>query len=491
MRNIFATVLCIAAAAISTTSTPTRNDALGASGIVFSSTTNNSQSGFPMPSGPNGQSSNITTAGGGSVVIGSGVAFIPAVGPVNLSSSTTSTYMSLLYGPVNASNPVFSPPIQGPNNASSSNFFQTASCGGNGVTTNVTYQFSSVASLTGPANSTTSLSYSWTGTGNSGPFSGSATFLYSYGNSSTALPYWVDQTPIVAGSSAGMVLSGTTKVYVIYYGALTYGTTYWTNSAKTTLINNFISQLSNSAWFSTAKQYGVGNMVLGKTITVDCFNTGRDGNRYVSPGSCTMRPDPTTKQNFVSQIIWRNIYLASDDINGLSPDFLGIKEVMDPTFNHFLLPKDPNGIYLVLGGPETYEQWAYPSGATIGQSYCGYHGQFSADAVGDNVYQYLSSNVSTSPFYNLPYPRKDGYVYNYIYAMVPVSYSAAVAQPGGMTPNLPSKCVTPFNANNSPNGFPEIDSLLGVIAHELVETLVSPAPFQTFSDTEGNEVMDK
>lgn len=212
----------------------------------------------------------------------------------------------------------------------------------------------------------------WSGTGSSGPYGGTASFIYNYRNvPSTALPAWVDQTPIAFGT--GAVLSNPTTVYVIYYGALTYGTTFWTNTAKTSLINSFISKLSSSAWFSAAKQYGVGDIVIGKTITVDCLNTGRDGNRYVAPGSCTMRPDSqfNTLQSFVTHIIWRNIYLANDDINGLSPDFPGIYEVMDPSYTHFLLPKDPNGIYLVLGGPETYEQWSYPSSATIGQDYCG------------------------------------------------------------------------------------------------------------------------
>lgn len=93
----------------------------------------------------------------------------------------------------------------------------------------------------------------------------------------------------------------------------------------------------------------------------------------------------------------------------------------------------------------------------------GYHGQFSADAVGDNVYQFMSGNAPTSPFYNLKYPRKDGYVYNYIYATVPVTYSVAIAQ-GGSGSNPASKCVYPFNVNNSPNSFPEIDMLFGIIA---------------------------
>lgn len=30
-----------------------------------------------------------------------------------------------------------------------------------------------------------------------------------------------------------------------------------------------------------------------------------------------------------------------------------------------------------------------------------------------------------------------------------------------------------------------------LLKHELVETLISPAPFQTYSDSDGNEVMDK
>lgn len=86
-QKIFAAVALLALSSSSSASASATTYAkLGANGIVFSSTTNNSQSGSPSVSGPNGQSSNISTGAGG-VVIGSGIAFVPSVGPVNLSAS--------------------------------------------------------------------------------------------------------------------------------------------------------------------------------------------------------------------------------------------------------------------------------------------------------------------------------------------------------------------------------------------------------------------
>ena len=85
-------------------------------------------------------------------------------------------------------------------------------------------------------------------------------------------------------------------VYLIWYGT-------WTTSAKN-IIQNFVTNLGSTAWWGINKAYGVGTVTFGK---------GADDSTYSQGKNLTN--------------VWN---------------------VVQNAFNKALLPKDTNGIYVVV-----------------------------------------------------------------------------------------------------------------------------------------------
>ncbi|CAF3553354.1 unnamed protein product, partial [Rotaria socialis] len=148
------------------------------------------------------------------------------------------------------------------------------------------------------------------------------------------------------GHSGGYALTGTTKVYVVYYGT-------W-SSTQINIISVLISNLGNSSWFNIEKTYYSqltdtspkvsvsGSLVLGGswTLSSSAFGTALTGNTI-----------PSAFAYYVS---------------------VGA------------LPNDKGGIYLWLSSPEISESSTVVGGSFL-TDYCGYHYRFS---VGNTFYVY-------------------------------------------------------------------------------------------------------
>ncbi len=133
-------------------------------------------------------------------------------------------------------------------------------------------------------------------------------------------------------------------------------------------------------------------------------------------------------------------------------------------------PQNSNAIYALVMGPETTEAFSnYGDGAKIGTDYCAYH----------------------------TYLENGGTKYKYIVVQVPNSVSMSVSgimqsAVGGI--KQPSSCFfrgVNANADSSPNNDPQLDYVIGHLAHEIIETLVSPVGREVYSVSNGNEVMVK
>lgn len=123
-------------------------------------------------------------------------------------------------------------------------------------------------------------------------------------------------------------------------------------------------------------------------------------------------------------------------------------------------PRDPNAIYVFAADPKT--PLTFPGGSIGGSQslksgwqFCGCHSYFN-DPLGSEA------------------------TYKFIYIQSPdLGVSQCIFAPGGVIPA------------STPNGDVAIDMLIASLAHELIETLISPIARQTYIDLNGNEVMDK
>lgn len=193
------------------------------------------------------------------------------------------------------------------------------------------------------------------------------------------------------------------NIYLIQYTGSTSGTTPDISSTQTTLIQTFLYNIFSSQYWNTIKQYTAAGTpatpVYQKTTTV-------------TPGTSVS-----------GKTLGTTVNSGSSATNGNDEEYILLS-----TFNSGSMPKDTNGIYIVLLGTDiTYKY----SGNVMGQGsavYCGRH-----DA-------YITNGQ------------------NYYYAVV------------GM-PGNGSKChIFPFI---TANGDSSVDNAINLILHEVTESVLS------------------
>ncbi|CAF4388286.1 unnamed protein product [Rotaria sp. Silwood2] len=130
----------------------------------------------------------------------------------------------------------------------------------------------------------------------------------------------------------GRVLTGPTKVYVVYYGS-------WTNTEKN-IVNTFIARIGSTAWFNITKTYySKATLTSPKVYIKGPLTLGKTATDYYSYGT---------------------------QLTGLS-----VQNIILNSISKRQLPSDPNGIYLVLSSADVKESLSTTSSFCNG--YCGYH----------------------------------------------------------------------------------------------------------------------
>lgn len=231
------------------------------------------------------------------------------------------------------------------------------------------------------------------------------------------------QLPIAYKTGASM--QGLINTHIIFYGAASRN--YFT-SANKAIVQNFLANVYGTSWYAVAMKYGVGRVILGQSVFVDCQSSSGYG--------CAI-----TTAN-VQALVWSQIG---------SP-----------------LPADSSAFYLVVTAPEVIEAQDPTSSTSpsLGQSYCGYH-------------NFIYSNVfDTFKYAVVGVPN-----------ISPISMTGIVT--AGSIPSMTkpaSKCIYAINPSSaSPNGDAQVDMAITTIAHELIEAIISPVAIQTWSDANNLE----
>ncbi|CAF3625071.1 unnamed protein product [Rotaria sp. Silwood1] len=152
-----------------------------------------------------------------------------------------------------------------------------------------------------------------------------------------------DTNPIQYQTGA-RVLTGPTKIHIVYYGN-------WT-TAQMNIVNTFIATIGNTAWFNIEKSY----YYQATSISSKVYTTGP-----LTLGSIT-----TDHYSYGTQLSDSSI-----------PNII---------YNHIRsgqLQNDPHGIYLLLSAADVKE--GYTSTSSFCTTYCGYHSAFS---IGSTTYIY-------------------------------------------------------------------------------------------------------
>jgi hypothetical protein len=202
-------------------------------------------------------------------------------------------------------------------------------------------------------------------------------------------------TPILYHN--GPIMTGTPSVYVIWYGN-------WTNNTAKTIIPAFLSSVGGSPWLNINTTYYNGsnvhlsNALTNSTSTTDNYSLGTN----------------------------------LSDAN--------IKTIVSSAITSGRLPKNSNGIYLVLTSGDVSESSGFLT------QYCGWH-----------THGTISSTDIKYGFIGDP----------------SANYAACAAQ-----------------TTKSPNNNISADAMLSVIAHEIVETTSDP-DLNAWYDASGAENADK
>jgi hypothetical protein len=325
----------------------------------------------------------------------------------------------------------------------------------------ITYSYSG-ASAGGTGRGTTNMTFTWNGASAGTQNSTGKTIFNFYNAGPNGVPAYVtiDTTPLAYGS--GYSMRSFVPVYVLYYTAASNfynnNTVGYFNSAKQQVIADFINGLTASKYFSTVRQYNrggtPGNVYLAGSYVMDC-------NRDIWSKGCDLTTDNTDE--IIDSVTQAGKWSCQ------KPTQSGVW--CNPTVESCFcgLPRDGNAIYVLLLGPETTEAFANNgTGAKIGTDYCAYHTYYPR---GETKQKYIVAQVPNSASISMP-------------SSVMVSTSI----------KPPSACFfrgVNSNSDSSPNGDPQLDYVIGHLAHEIIETLVSPVAREVYSDSNGNEVMDK
>jgi len=200
----------------------------------------------------------------------------------------------------------------------------------------------------------------------------------------------------------GPVMLGTSNIYYIWYGD-------WSNNSGVSILNNLAMSIGGSPYFNINTTYYDGN------------------NNYVSNSVA----EPASTQDSYS----RGTALGDADIQGIVTDAI----------NSGSLPKDTNGIYMVLTSKDVQETSGFCT------QYCGWH---------------THSNIVFA----------DGSSMDTKFAFI------------GDAAQCPSACAE--QTASSPNGNIGADAMASVIAHELEEAVTDP-DLNAWYDHRGYENADK
>jgi hypothetical protein len=139
----------------------------------------------------------------------------------------------------------------------------------------------------------------------------------------------------------GAVLTGSTKVYIMYYGT-------WSSTQKN-IVQTFISTLSSTAWFNIEKTY--------------YYQPTRTGAKTYISGPLTLGAT------------WNEGYSVGSSLRGAV-----VPNLISTRITNGQLPKDPHGIYLFLSSYDVSES-STASGGSFCAQYCGYHYHFTIASV--------------------------------------------------------------------------------------------------------------
>ncbi|CAF3388046.1 unnamed protein product [Rotaria sp. Silwood1] len=143
----------------------------------------------------------------------------------------------------------------------------------------------------------------------------------------------------------GHVLTGATKVYILFYGG-------WT-SAQINIIYTLISTIGSTAWFNIEKTY--------------YYQATSTSSRIYTTGPLTLGG------------AWTLPYFYGTSLSGTN-----IPDALSYYITNGELPNDPNGIYLWLTSADVSESNSVVGGSFL-SDYCGYHYTFLA---GSTTYIY-------------------------------------------------------------------------------------------------------
>jgi len=350
--------------------------------------------------------------------------------------------------------------------------FAAASTQNKTFSSKITYSYSMAsAGANNARGGTTNMTFTWSGA-SAGAQNSTGKTLFTFANAGgNGVPAYVtiDTTPLTYGS--GNSMTGSVPIYVIYYTAVSnyynWNTVGYFDANRQQAIANFINGLTASTYFSTVRQYSQGgipgNVYLAGSYVMDC---NRDYLNYGCDLSINNSQGSVNTDDIINGLIIRN--LKADNACQQPTAVYCDHNVRNDCFCGFA--PSSNAIYVILMGPETTEAFSNDgSGAKLGTDYCAYH----------------------------TYLEKGGTQYKYIVAQVP--NSASVSMPplvmNSTSTKPPSSCffggVNSLTSATSPNGDAQLDYVIGHLAHEIIETLVSPVARQTYRDASENEVMDK
>ena len=195
----------------------------------------------------------------------------------------------------------------------------------------------------------------------------------------------------------GPVMLGTTNVYYIWYGD-------WSSNSAVPILNNLALSLGGSPYFNINTTYYDGS------------------NRHVSN---SVAQAASTVDNYS-----RGTAIGDADVRSIVTDAISSGS----------LPKDPNGIYMVLTSADVNETSGFCT------QYCGWHTHASILGI-DTKYSFV-----------------------------------------GNAERCPSACAA--QSSNSPNGNVGADAMASVIAHEVEEAVTDP-DLNAWYDKRGYENADK
>ncbi|CAF2990366.1 unnamed protein product, partial [Rotaria sp. Silwood2] len=166
----------------------------------------------------------------------------------------------------------------------------------------------------------------------------------------------------------GRVLTGTTKVYLLFYGT-------WT-STQINIIRTFVSTVGTTNWFNIEKTY---------------YYQAASGSSIVNTAG------PLTLGG-----AWTLDYIYGTQLTGTN-----IPDAFSNYISQGQLPDDPNGIYLWLSSADVSESNSW--GESFLQNYCGYHSTFPIEST-QYIYGFIGNPKTTygcNPYFQTVSPNSE------------------------------------------------------------------------------------